>query len=181
MLVHEWPPRQLRQRATSPCSKDKRAGRRVTDPRAAQHEPVNGDGWCFHPCHPAGGGRILSDLGRQPAHNKIVVHANRDFKKHDFTHTHTHTHDSHHGEAFLAKNNDTSFSTSPPAHLSKESAAWFKRTVALYLFDEHHIKLLTLACEAFDRAVQARKGLEQHEPITSSKAGGLIGNRQRRF
>jgi P27 family predicted phage terminase small subunit len=60
------------------------------------------------------------------------------------------------------KADDSEFSTSPPSHLSKESAAWFKRTVALYDMDEHHLKLLTLACEAFDRAVQARKGLEQH-------------------
>jgi P27 family predicted phage terminase small subunit len=58
--------------------------------------------------------------------------------------------------------NDADFSTSPPSHLSKESAAWFKHTVALYDMDEHHIKLLTLACESWDRGTQARKGLEQH-------------------
>ena len=51
------------------------------------------------------------------------------------------------------KTNETTFSILPPSHLSKESAAWFRRTVALYFFDEHHIKLLTLACEAFDREI----------------------------
>lgn len=60
------------------------------------------------------------------------------------------------------KTDDSEFSTLPPSHLSKESAAWFKRTVALYDMDEHHVKLLTLAYEAWDRAVQARKGIEQH-------------------
>jgi P27 family predicted phage terminase small subunit len=61
----------------------------------------------------------------------------------------------------IKKSDDAKFSTSPPAHLSKDSAAFFKRTVALFELDEHHIKLLTLACESFDRAVQARKLIEK--------------------
>jgi phage terminase small subunit len=59
------------------------------------------------------------------------------------------------------KSNETAFSTAPGAHLSKDSAAFFKRTVALFELDEHHLKLLTLACESFDRAVQARKLIEK--------------------
>jgi P27 family predicted phage terminase small subunit len=50
-----------------------------------------------------------------------------------------------------------------PSHLSADSKGFFDYVVSEYQgFDRHHIKLLTLACEAWDRAVQARKGLEQH-------------------
>jgi P27 family predicted phage terminase small subunit len=60
----------------------------------------------------------------------------------------------------IRKSDDAKFSTAPPAHLSKESAAFFKRTVALFDLEEHHLKLLTLACEAWDRSVQSRKLIE---------------------
>jgi phage terminase small subunit len=60
-----------------------------------------------------------------------------------------------------SKKTPDDFSTAPPAHLSKDSAAFFKRTVALFDLDEHHIKLLTLACESLDRGVQARKLIEK--------------------
>jgi P27 family predicted phage terminase small subunit len=50
-----------------------------------------------------------------------------------------------------------------PSHLSAESKAFFDYVTREYQgFDRHHIKLLTLACEAWDRAVQARKGPESH-------------------
>ena len=52
---------------------------------------------------------------------------------------------------------EETFSTAPPKHLSPDSKAWFKRTLAEYDCDEHHVKLLTLACEAWDRGVQARE------------------------
>ena len=69
------------------------------------------------------------------------------------------------------KTDDTEFSTLAPSHLSKDSAAWFNRTVALYAMDEYHLKLLTLACEAWDRAVQARKGIEKHGPTFVDRHG----------
>jgi phage terminase small subunit len=50
----------------------------------------------------------------------------------------------------------------PPKHLSTDSAAFFNRAVATYEFDEHHLKLLCLACESWDRVVQARLGVEKH-------------------
>jgi phage terminase small subunit len=45
--------------------------------------------------------------------------------------------------------------------LSADSKAFFDYVIYEYSgFDQHQVKLLTLACEAWDRAVQARKGLE---------------------
>jgi P27 family predicted phage terminase small subunit len=50
----------------------------------------------------------------------------------------------------------------PPPHLSKETAAWWADVLAEYDFEGHHIKLLTKACEAFDRSEQARKAILKH-------------------
>src|SRR5436190_14453648 len=44
-----------------------------------------------------------------------------------------------------------------PAHLESATAAWWKEVVTTWELDAHHVRLLTLAAEAFDRAVQARK------------------------
>ena len=43
---------------------------------------------------------------------------------------------------------DETYSTASPSHLSKESAAFFRQTAALFELEEHHAKPLTLACEA---------------------------------
>lgn len=47
-----------------------------------------------------------------------------------------------------------------PAHLAPATAAWWVSVVATWELDEHHVRLLTLAAEAFDRAVEARKIIE---------------------
>ena len=72
-----------------------------------------------------------------PGHRKYCTRGARDFRN---TIQHTLFKENH-----LAKSKsvETKFSILPPSHLSKESAAFFKRTVALYEFDEHHVKLLT--------------------------------------
>ena len=44
-----------------------------------------------------------------------------------------------------------------PAHLESATAAWWLSVVTTWELDEHHVRLLTLASEAFDRAVAARK------------------------
>ena|SRR5436309_12041277 len=44
-----------------------------------------------------------------------------------------------------------------PPHLEVVTAAWWQSVVTTWELDEHHVRLLTLAAEAFDRAVQARK------------------------
>jgi len=47
-----------------------------------------------------------------------------------------------------------------PAHLAKPTAAWWRSVVAEYRLEDHHVRLLTLACEAWDRAQEARTTLE---------------------
>src|SRR5207249_5946164 len=48
-----------------------------------------------------------------------------------------------------------------PAHLAAATAAWWRSVVTTWELDEHHVRLLTLAGEAFDRAVQARQILNR--------------------
>jgi phage terminase small subunit len=48
----------------------------------------------------------------------------------------------------------------PPAHLSSSAADWWRTTTETYVLHEHHLRLLQLACEAWDRAQEARKVLE---------------------
>src|SRR6266700_6391667 len=44
-----------------------------------------------------------------------------------------------------------------PAHLATATAEWWLTVLRTWELDEHHVRLLTLAAEAFDRAVQARE------------------------
>jgi P27 family predicted phage terminase small subunit len=44
-----------------------------------------------------------------------------------------------------------------PKHLRKESAAFFNSVVTDYDLDEHHVILLTKACESLDRIEEARE------------------------
>ena len=46
-----------------------------------------------------------------------------------------------------------------PKHLRTSTRKWFASVVEAFELDEHHIKLLTKACEAHDRGEQAREAL----------------------
>jgi P27 family predicted phage terminase small subunit len=51
----------------------------------------------------------------------------------------------------LAKN-----TPKPPDYLQPETREWFRSVVADFELEPHHIRLLTLACEAWDRGQEAR-------------------------
>src|ERR1700737_3375265 len=50
----------------------------------------------------------------------------------------------------------------PPNHLKPETKKWFTSVVEEYELEPHHIKLLILASESWDRGCQAREALAEH-------------------
>lgn len=48
-----------------------------------------------------------------------------------------------------------------PRHLSPASRVWFREVTGKFVLESHHVKLLVLACESFDRCVQARTVLDK--------------------
>jgi len=62
----------------------------------------------------------------------------------------------------------------PPAHLAKATRAWWSSVVATYEMQEHHLRLLTLAAEAWDRCQQAREALATAGSLTFTDRHGAI-------
>jgi P27 family predicted phage terminase small subunit len=58
-----------------------------------------------------------------------------------------------------------------PKHLTESSRTWWAVIAAEYELEDHHLRLLTLAGEAWDRGVQARQTLEESGPFYNNKAG----------
>ena len=50
----------------------------------------------------------------------------------------------------------------PPSHLRAETQRWWAGVNAEYELEPHHVKLLTLAAESWDRATQAREAITEH-------------------
>ena len=50
----------------------------------------------------------------------------------------------------------------PPAHLSAGTRLWFAQVCSDYDLEPHHLKLLTLAAESWDRGCEAREALAKH-------------------
>jgi phage terminase small subunit len=48
-----------------------------------------------------------------------------------------------------------------PKHLKPDTAAWFEHVLLDYELQDHHVRLLTLAAQAWDRAEQARQLLAE--------------------
>jgi P27 family predicted phage terminase small subunit len=59
----------------------------------------------------------------------------------------------------------------PPKHLATATKKWWKAVVADYELEAHHVKLLTLAAEAWDRAQEARKMLAEDGPVYRDRFG----------
>jgi P27 family predicted phage terminase small subunit len=60
-----------------------------------------------------------------------------------------------------------------PAHLRSATARWWRAVHLDYQLEQHHIRLLTLAAEAYDRACQAREIIDKDGLTVSTKDGGL--------
>ena len=60
-----------------------------------------------------------------------------------------------------------------PAHLRPETALWWRSVLADYELEEHHLRLLHLACEAWDRGQQARERLDRDGLTIPTGDGGL--------
>lgn len=61
----------------------------------------------------------------------------------------------------------------PPAHLAPETAEWWRAVLGDYELEAHHLRLLRLACEAWDRCQQARDILDRDGLTTETDSGGL--------
>lgn len=59
-----------------------------------------------------------------------------------------------------------------PAHLRAATKRWWLSVATTWTLEEHHIRLLTLASEAFDRCQQAREQIARDGLTVPTKAGG---------
>ncbi len=58
-----------------------------------------------------------------------------------------------------------------PRHLAAPTKRWFESVVDCYTLEEHHLRLLTLAAEAWDRSEQARKTIAADGAIYHDRFG----------
>jgi phage terminase small subunit len=58
-----------------------------------------------------------------------------------------------------------------PAHLSPATRRWFEHVTEEFELEQHHVRLLTLAGEAWDRCTQAREAIEQHGLTVEDRFG----------
>jgi P27 family predicted phage terminase small subunit len=64
-------------------------------------------------------------------------------------------------------------SPQPPSHLSPSARQWWVTVVQDYVLQEHHLRLLQLACEAWDESEQAREQLEREGLTVPGREGGI--------
>lgn len=58
-----------------------------------------------------------------------------------------------------------------PSHLRKETTEWWSQVINDYDLDAHHVKLLTLAAEAWDRCQQSREAIKRYGMIYKDRFG----------
>jgi phage terminase small subunit len=59
-----------------------------------------------------------------------------------------------------------------PSYLQPATRLWWESVAARWQLEDHHIRLLTLAAECFDRGQQAREAIERDGLTTTTKDGG---------
>ncbi|MCI0438704.1 MAG: P27 family phage terminase small subunit [Chloroflexi bacterium] len=60
-----------------------------------------------------------------------------------------------------------------PKHLRAATRRWFNAVAEDYVLEAHHVRLLTLACESWDRCQQARELLKRDGLVTQDRFGQL--------
>ncbi len=60
---------------------------------------------------------------------------------------------------------------SAPRHLSPASRAFWRRIVQAFELEPHHLELLRLACQALDRAEEARQAINEHGAYIQGRFG----------
>jgi P27 family predicted phage terminase small subunit len=59
----------------------------------------------------------------------------------------------------------------PPSHLQAATKRWWQAVHEAYELEEHHARLLQMACEAWDQAQEARAALRKHGPTYNDRFG----------
>jgi P27 family predicted phage terminase small subunit len=59
-----------------------------------------------------------------------------------------------------------------PKHLTAQTRAWFLQVVSEWRLDTHHVKLLQLAAESWDRGQQARRQIAREGITVRTRDGG---------
>ncbi|MEZ5290165.1 MAG: P27 family phage terminase small subunit [Vicinamibacterales bacterium] len=60
----------------------------------------------------------------------------------------------------------------PPRHLKPATRRWWSEVVRRWELEPHHVRLLTLCAEAWDRCQQARQLVDREGLTTTTGAGG---------
>ena len=58
-----------------------------------------------------------------------------------------------------------------PSHLRPETRRWFEHVTDEFALEQHHVRLLTLAGEAWDRCTQAREAIEKNGLTVEDRFG----------
>jgi P27 family predicted phage terminase small subunit len=59
-----------------------------------------------------------------------------------------------------------------PKHLATTTKQWWSDVVTRWELEEHHVRLLTLAAEAWDRGQAARQQIDKEGLTTKTREGG---------
>ena len=60
-----------------------------------------------------------------------------------------------------------------PTHLAKATRAYWASVVGTNNLEPHRVRLLTLACEAWDRTVEARELIARDGMVVNGREGGI--------
>jgi len=60
-----------------------------------------------------------------------------------------------------------------PKHLAVPTRRWFESVVETFELEAHHVRLLTLAAESWDRGTQAREAIAEHGLTFSDRHGAV--------